>query len=111
MPVYILTPKQKLFWQHYQRHWNATRAAEAAGYSWPNKAGPRVSHSPKLKPLIEAWHYAFIRALSTPDGRRPSINIEPSPEVYTWYDQFDPTVPEPELTEFQQSVVKLLIDR
>lgn len=37
-----LNAKQRVFLETYLRTWNATRAAEAAGYSHPNKQGPRL---------------------------------------------------------------------
>lgn len=53
-----LSEKQK-DWLYYflppAGRFNATDAGRRAGYSWPNKAGPRVSHSPKLRPYLQDY--------------------------------------------------------
>lgn len=38
----MLTRKQRVFVEEYLTCWNATRAAERAGYAFPNKQGPRL---------------------------------------------------------------------
>ena len=39
-----LTTKQRVFIEEYLKCWNATRAAEAAGYTWPRRQGYRLLH-------------------------------------------------------------------
>jgi len=34
---------------------NATRAAEAAGYAWPGKQGPRLTTFPEIAAALEAY--------------------------------------------------------
>lgn len=36
------------------KSWNATAAARAAGYAWPDKQGPAILKYPKVRALIEA---------------------------------------------------------
>lgn len=45
---------------------NATRAAKAAGFAWPGKAGPRLTTYPTVHRAIEA---GFQQLLAGP-GRR-----------------------------------------
>lgn len=47
-----ITPQQYIFIEEYLDSGNATRAAEKAGYSWPDKAGPRLRHTPKIADII-----------------------------------------------------------
>lgn len=52
-----LTPKQRAFVAAYLSEpakWNATRAAEAAGYAEPNKQGPRLLVNVGIKAAISA---------------------------------------------------------
>jgi phage terminase small subunit len=53
-----LSERQRVWLFHYLPpggRCNATEAARQAGYAWPNKSGPRVSHSPKIRPIIRQW--------------------------------------------------------
>jgi hypothetical protein len=54
-----LTPRQARFVEAYivgdgGRGMNATRAAEAAGYRWPSKQGPRLMTFPAVAEAIRA---------------------------------------------------------
>jgi hypothetical protein len=44
---------------------NATRAAEAAGYAWPGKQGPRLLTFPGVAERVETL---FFERLIAPDG-------------------------------------------
>lgn len=43
-----LTAKQRIFVEEYLRTWNATAAAKAAGYSFPNVEGPKNLVKPSI---------------------------------------------------------------
>lgn len=51
-----MTEKQSLFVQFYlgEAKFNATQAARLAGYAWPHKQGPALTHHPAVKPSIDA---------------------------------------------------------
>jgi phage terminase small subunit len=51
--VDTLTGKQRPFVERYLTHFNATRAAREAGYSNPDKAGPRNLKVPKIAEAVE----------------------------------------------------------
>lgn len=51
--VDTLTGKQRIFKDDYLIHFNATRAATTAGYSNPDKSGPRLLKNPKIQAAIE----------------------------------------------------------
>lgn len=44
---------QRLWFEHYLVHGNATQAAREAGYKHPGKSGPRLRKNPKLQAAIE----------------------------------------------------------
>lgn len=46
--------KRQVFVERYLRHWNATKAAEEAGYAHPNTQGPRLLLNVGIKKLIAA---------------------------------------------------------
>ena len=50
-----MTERQRLFVEAYQDggFCNATEAARRAGYSWPNKQGPRLMQNPAVALTIE----------------------------------------------------------
>ncbi len=47
-----LSAKRRAFVEEYLRGWNATAAAQAAGYVCPNQAGPRLRHEPAVAACI-----------------------------------------------------------
>lgn len=49
-----LTPKQRVFVEHYLISWNATEAARQAGYAEPNKQGPRLLVNVGIAEAIQA---------------------------------------------------------
>ena len=44
---------------------NATRAAEAAGYRWPGKQGPRLMTFPNVNAAVEVRVEAILRELES----------------------------------------------
>ena len=48
-----MTNKQRLFVEHYLKCWNATRAAERAGYAVPKQAGSRLLSYVAIKEQID----------------------------------------------------------
>jgi hypothetical protein len=48
-----LTRKQRMFVEHYLTVWNSVRAAEAAGYKWPTRQGPRNLQRSDIAAAIE----------------------------------------------------------
>ena len=66
-----LTGRQKAFVELYISgprgvQLNATRAAEAAGYAWPGKQGPRLLTFPEVAEIVETL---FFERLIVPEGR------------------------------------------
>ena len=65
-----LTDRQEAFVELYISgprgvQFNATRAAEAAGYAWPGKQGPRLLTFPEVAELVETL---FFERLIVPEG-------------------------------------------
>ena len=65
-----LTDRQEAFVELYISgpravQFNATRAAEAAGYAWPGKQGPRLLTFPPVAKIIETL---FIERHIAPEG-------------------------------------------
>lgn len=52
-----LSAIQRTFVIEYLVHGNATRAAEAAGYKYPDKQGPRLRHNSKIQAAIDEYFY------------------------------------------------------
>ncbi len=50
-----LTDKQRIFVEEYLADFNATRAAEAAGYSNPQVSGARQLQNPKIAAVVEKY--------------------------------------------------------
>lgn len=48
-----LTEQQTEFCRHYVDSLNATEAARLAGYSFPNKQGPRLLKNPEIKSALQ----------------------------------------------------------
>lgn len=55
--VTTLTPMQREFVIEYLVTGNATKAAEKAGYSYPDKAGPRLSKEEKIQAVISEFYF------------------------------------------------------
>lgn len=51
--INTLTGKQRLWFESYMTHGNATQAARDAGYSNPDKSGPRLLKNPRIQDAIE----------------------------------------------------------
>ncbi len=48
----MVTKKQQRFIEAYLATWNATRAAQEAGYKYPNKQGPALLKMPSVSAVI-----------------------------------------------------------
>lgn len=48
-----LTGKQRIWLEHYLTHWNATRAAEEAGFSRPSVDGSRTKNNPRVQEALQ----------------------------------------------------------
>lgn len=52
-----LSSQQRVFLVEYLLTGNATRAAEAAGYKYPDKQGPRLRHNEKIQAAIDEYFH------------------------------------------------------
>lgn len=53
-----LSSMQRTFLVRYLLHGNATKAAEEAGYAYPNKQGPRLLKNEKIREAIDEFFHA-----------------------------------------------------
>lgn len=61
-----LSAMQRTFLVRYLLHGNATRAADEAGYAWPDKQGSQLRHKPHIQAAIdEYFHQAEMSARET----------------------------------------------
>jgi phage terminase small subunit len=52
-----LTKKQRTFLSEYLKHGNATKAAEAAGYAWPDKVGFHLKRHRAIQAAIDEFFH------------------------------------------------------
>jgi phage terminase small subunit len=69
-----LTERQARFVERFlygqgRTRFNATRAAQEAGYAWPDKQGPRLLSFPHVKAVVDSGFAEILRRV------RPGLRI------------------------------------